>query len=264
MDICVLNSGSSGNSIYISSKGTSILIDAGLSYKQLSCRMTDANISPESISAVLITHSHSDHYSALARFLKLYPNLEVYANAETADAIDRLTAKETKNEGLPWTLFETGQKFNLGPFQITPFTVQHDTDDPVAFVISDGEKRIAVATDLGMVTKVVKYHLSDLDALVLEANYDPEMLQHSDRLPSTIQRIQSERGHLANYQAAELLSEIATPKMKYVFPAHISGECNTIDLAEMAFRLALKEAGLYGKTAIKPTYRDKISEFVTI
>lgn len=260
MNLCVLNSGSNGNSIYVESKGTSILVDAGLSYKQLSLRMADASIRPESISAILVTHDHTDHNSALPRFLKLFPELQIYANSGTADAIDR----SLKAEGLPWYLFENGQSFELGPFEITPFTVEHDAVDPVAFVISDGEKRIAIATDLGKVTRVVRHHLSDLDAVVLEANYDFDMLMHSGRPQSLIQRIHSEHGHLANDAAAELLVEIASPRMKYAFPAHLSGDCNTVDLAEAAFRLALKEAGLYGKIQIIPTYRDRISEFVTI
>ena len=265
MQICVLNSGSSGNCLFLSSGGTSILVDAGITYINIRKRLEAIGHSPAELSAVLVTHEHTDHCIALPMLCQKNPGLTLYANYETSRGVEDVLRKQIKPDcPLRWANFETGDTFEVGAFTVESFGIQHDTADPVAFVISDGSKRIGVATDFGYVTEVVKRHLSGCDALVIETNHDVDMLMESDRSWVLKQRIVGRNGHLSNEQAAELLAYAYSDRLRVVFPAHVSGDCNTPELAQHAVRIALRALKCEDRVRICPTYRDAASPLVEI
>lgn len=265
MTICVLNSGSSGNCIFISSGGTSILIDAGISCLQIRKRLKAIGRSLGEVSAVFLTHDHVDHCVGLPTLCRCNPNLTVYANYETSHAAERTVRKNMKpGETFPWANFETGDSFDVGGLSVETFGIQHDAADPVGYVVSDGATKVGVATDMGIVTEVVRRHLRGCDALIMEVNHDYEMLMQSDRSWWLKQRITGLNGHLSNEQASELLADVCTDCLKVVFPAHVSGDCNTLELATRAVRDTLRSLGRDTDVRISPTYRDAAGEVVEI
>ena len=265
MQICVLNSGSNGNCLFLSSGGTAVLVDAGITYLQIRKRLAAIGPAPSELSAVLVTHEHSDHCVGLPMLCEKNPALTLYANYETFRGVEDALRRQIKPEHpLRWANFETGDTFEVGTFSVETFGIQHDTADPVAYVVSDGKCRIGVATDLGCVTEVVKRHLSGCDALVLETNHDVDMLMESDRSWALKQRIRGRNGHLSNEQAAELLAYAYSDRLRVVFPAHVSGDCNTPDLAVRAVDIALRALKCRERVTICPTHRDGASDLVEL
>ncbi len=265
MQICVLNSGSSGNCVFISSHGTSILIDAGISSLQIRKRLEAIGHSPAELSAVLVTHEHIDHCLGLPMLCEKNPDLTLYANYETSRGSEDTLRKMLKpDHPLRWANFETGDSFDIGAFSVESFGIQHDTADPVGYVVSDGERRVGSATDLGCVTEVVRRRLAGCDALIIETNHDVDMLMESDRSWVLKQRIVGKNGHLSNEQAAELLAHAYSDRLRVVFPAHVSGDCNTPELAERAVRIALRALGCDNRVRICPTHRDAATPLVEI
>ena len=238
MEICVLASGSTGNCIYVAGGGTRLLIDAGLSLKETSARLAQLGLEITAIQAVLFTHDHSDHCQRADVFHRRHA-IPFYANEGTAAGIE-LTTKRTD---IRWTIFEAGSPFAVGALQIEPFSVPHDAADAVGFIITDGVARLGMATDFGIATTLIRRKLADCDALILETNHDVEMLKQSGRPWSLIQRILGRQGHLSNEDAAELLASVLGPRLRTLFLAHLSGECNTPALAERAIREVLQRAG---------------------
>lgn len=238
VEICVLASGSAGNCIYVAGGGTRLLIDAGLSLKETSARLAQLGLQMDAIHALLFTHDHADHCQRVDVFHRRHA-LPFYANEGTSRGIE-LT---TKCPDLSWQIFETGSPFAIGGLQVEPFSVPHDAADAVGFAISDGRTRLGIATDLGMATTLVRSKLADCDVLILETNHDVEMLRQSGRPWSLIQRILGRQGHLSNEDAAELLASVLGPRLRTVFLAHLSAECNTPLLAERAVRAVLQRAG---------------------
>ena len=255
---CVLASGSSGNCIYVASDETRILIDAGLSCREAGRRLNEAGVELESIHAVCVSHEHSDHVSGLA-VLQRRTLVPVYANAGTIEGVER----GGRAEGIDWRVFTTGHAFTIGDLEITPFSVPHDSYDPVGFVISCGSKTIGLATDMGMPTTLVRERLKGCGALVLESNHDVEMLKASSRPWSLKQRIAGRQGHLSNMKSGELVAEIAGSGLQVVFLAHMSADCNSSEVAANAMARALQDAG-HDHVEVKLTYPDRISEIVTL
>ncbi len=260
MEICVLNSGSNGNAVYLASGGTRILIDAGISLRLLRQRLGLIGCRAEELAAVLVSHEHIDHCRGLPGLSRSHPALQVFANESTAAGVE-LTARAAL--AAPWSIFETGADFTVGALHVQSFSVPHDTGDPVAYVVDDGTCRVGVATDLGTSTPVVRRHLRDCDALVIETNHDVEMLKQSGRPWSLVQRILGRQGHLSNEQAAALVEEVMTARLRAIFPAHLSDECNSPDCAMGALREMLQRRGCSG-IALLPTHRDGISEHLVL
>ena len=256
MEICVLNSGSNGNAIYIGSGATRLMIDAGIGVRILRQRLVGLGFDTGDLTAVLITHEHIDHCRGLPGLSRRHPAIRLYANESTAAGVELVTRSMPAS---PWHIFETGTAFTVGDLHVQSFAVPHDTGDPAAFVVDDGRHRIGVATDFGVTTPVVVRHLRDCDALVLEANHDVDMLRQSGRPWSLIQRILGRQGHLSNEQAAELLDAVMTDRLRAIFPAHLSEACNTIDNAMFVLRERLQKKGCAG-IALMPTHRDGASE----
>lgn len=258
MEICVLGSGSGGNSIYVASGATRVLIDVGLSVREIAARLSGLGRELSELTAVLFTHDHSDHCHAAAVLCRRQ-GVRLLANEGTAAGVERMV----KNLGTTFDIFETGGCFQVGELSFQPFNVPHDASDPVGFVISDGRIRLGVATDLGSVTTLVRHRLSDCDALVLECNHDVELVLQSKRPRSIQQRILGPHGHLCNEVAAELLAEVLSPRLKVVFPAHLSAECNTAALAEQLVRNVLTRAGR-GDVRVEMTHQDHATALVVL
>lgn len=242
-EIITLGSGSAGNAALIRSAGTTFLVDAGLSAKQLSIRLQTVGVSVEQLTGVLLTHEHHDHTSAL-KVLLGRNELPVYCNAMTARAL--------KDNGLShsnWKLFQTGSEFTLGDFTIRPFLVPHDAAEPVGFRISGSEGCLGVLTDLGHATHSIFDALRGVRALLIETNYDEQMLQQDTKRPWSVKtRISSRHGHLSNAAAGRVLTQLAAP-LSHVIIGHLSRDCNSPELAVSTIRQSLSEAG-YAETTM--------------
>lgn len=225
MKLCVLASGSRGNATYLESGGTRILIDAGLSGIELEKRLAVIGVDLTEIDAILVTHEHNDHIhgvGVLSRRLKI----PVYANPATFAA-----ASKTVNKLFSYNEFVTGGTFYYRNLEIHPFSVSHDTEDPVGFRISDGRVTFGYCTDTGKISRLMQHRLAGCQAIVLECNHDIEMLQNGTYPPYLKQRIRSNQGHLDNVTAAAFLQELAHVKLQHVVLAHLSEENNHPDIA---------------------------------
>lgn len=235
---CPLASGSKGNCIYVGTKNTKILIDAGISTKSIQTRLNEMNVDISEIQAILISHEHSDHIAGL-KVLALRHNIPIFANQLTAKAIcDYLKATPK------FKIFLTGEPFEFGDLEIHPFSVQHDAADPVAFTIRFGDIKIGVCTDLGFVTTLVAKQLEQCNLLYIEANHKPEMVHASSRPMIYKQRVLGRSGHLSNESCAELLSQIAHSDLKQIYLAHLSSECNCPNVALETITGALRAQGI--------------------
>ncbi len=252
--ICILASGSSGNCTYIASRTTPILVDAGLSAREIQKRLEGLAVPVSSIAAVCVSHEHADHTTGL-RILNQKHGVALYANNGTIEALHG----DEDLKSLPWHVFTTGQPFRVGDLVIEPFSVSHDALEPVGFVVSSGEARVAVVTDIGVATTLVRERLKRCHALVLESNHDERLLQLAERPEYLKQRIRGRQGHLSNERAGELLAEVAGPQLTHVFLAHLSEQCNNQDLARKTAEQHLARAG-HGRVKVCLTYPDHASE----
>ncbi len=255
---CVLASGSSANSIYLECADVRLLIDAGLSGKETTRRLAEIGVDIGEIDAVCVTHEHDDHRNAL-RILHQKHGAAVYANAGTIEALER----SPKTQGIAWQVFTTGQAFSIGDLVLEPFSVPHDSYDPVGFVVTNGQARLGVVTDMGMTTELIRERLRGCQALIVEANHDVEMLRNSSRPWSLKQRILGRQGHLSNDQAGELVAEVGCELLQCVLLAHLSDDCNRPEVAVHVVRTALDNGGL-GHVEVKLSYPDRISDIVTL
>lgn len=238
IEVTILGSGSAGNACLIRSENTTVLVDAGLSAKKLCERLSNAGTAPEHLDAILMTHEHGDHANALKVLCKKF-RLPLFANALTAEAIRYQHGVESQ-----WSIFSTGSSFTVGSLSIQSFSVPHDAADPVGYVLSTSTARFAVLTDLGMVTKSVLHHVRDVDALLIETNYDETLLEKDTKRPWSVkQRIASRHGHLSNRAAAELLRETAGTRLQIVMLGHLSQDCNSPECATKHIEESLRDIG---------------------
>ena len=224
LTIAALGSGSGGNAFVAAADREAVIIDLGFSRRELRSRMSRLGLAPEMLAGALLTHDHDDHVRGCRVFCDELA-LPLYASSGTAHYLRR-------RGKLPQRVveFEAGAHFCVGAFSVTAFPVPHDAEDPVGFVVEGGGCRVGFATDLGIVNAVVRRHLADCDALVLESNYDPDMLRRSDRSLMLKRRIAGRDGHLENSCAAAALAELVTPRTKLLLLAHVSRECNDPEL----------------------------------
>lgn len=230
---CPLASGSKGNCIYLGTEHTKILIDAGISGRAIKKKLEEIDVSIEEIDAVLVTHEHSDHIMGL-KVLANRLNIPIIANSETAKGIAGYLKSVPK-----FKIFATGESFEFGDLDIHPFTIQHDTPDPVAFTIKTDEYKMGFCTDLGFATTLVEQKLKNCDFLYLEANHTPSMVHASARPLIYKQRVLGRHGHLSNEDCAALVQKIIHDKLKKIYLAHLSEECNAPEAALATVRGAL-------------------------
>lgn len=253
MRFAVLGSGSKGNSAVVECGGTRLLIDAGLSAKQLKLRLGLLGIDPDSLAGILLTHEHGDHVRGLNIFLKQHP-LPVFATGQTAQVV-----RQAGLEGATWKTFETSQEVIIDEVVVKSFSIQHDAVDPVGYVIGHAARRFGFVSDVGHVTRSMTHSLSGLHGLFVEANYDAELLEADTKRPWSIkQRISSRHGHLSNEQVAELLCEIAHPQLGRVVLGHLSSDCNTPELILGRLRACLAAEG-HGHVALHCACQDEPS-----
>ena len=231
--LCSLGSGSRGNGTLVEMGGECILVDCGFSLKQAETRLLRAGLRPADLSAVLVTHEHSDHAGGVAPLAYKYA-LPVYASFGTL--------KSTKNN-LVGTAINVHNSFQIGPVKVQPVVVPHDAREPVQFVFEHAGVRLGVISDLGRITPYVIEHYQGCHGLLMESNYNPEMLLRGRYPESVKRRIASDLGHLSNIQAADFLSRVAHPGLRVVI-GHVSAENNHPDLLEevfQSFRSQVKE-----------------------
>ncbi len=235
---CPLASGSKGNCIYLGTSRTKILIDAGLGPRAVTERLATLGISLSDIEAILITHEHADHIKGLSG-LACKTGIPVFANGETAKAI-----LAELDETPKMRIFSTGETFEFGDLEIHPFSIQHDTLDPVAFTIQAEGHKVGICADLGCATTLVTRHLQNCDYLYVEANHQPSMVHACNRPMIYKQRVLGRQGHLSNQECADLIALVAHGGLKHIHLAHLSSECNHPDLALKIVQEKLDEIGL--------------------
>lgn len=239
--LTVLGSGSSGNCAVVSTGRTTLLIDAGLSAKQICVRLEAAGYSMDQIDGILLTHEHQDHTNGL-EVLSSKRQLALYATALTQET---LLGSLKFRKPPAWRLMNTGSAFEFQDLRIESFPVPHDAVDPVGFVIADEESRLGVLSDVGFVTNLIKDRLKAADSLFVEANYDTQLLEADTKRPwATKQRISSRHGHLSNDQAAELIESVAHPGLHHVVLGHLSDDCNDPSRAAQRIQESLHRVGV--------------------
>lgn len=229
MELASICSGSSGNCILVKSGDTNILVDVGISNKRVEEGLDFFETSPNEIDAILVTHEHSDHIKGIGVFLRAHP-VSVYATKGTIDEI--LNASSTGE--VDKELFEeidSDEEFFVGDLKINSISTSHDASDSVCYRFDDGEKSCAIVTDLGYYHDELVDSLQDLDAILVEANHNKEMLEVGPYPYPLKRRILSDEGHLSNEACGQLLSEIISDKMQYIILGHLSKDNNYPELA---------------------------------
>jgi len=239
VELFMLGSGSRGNSTLIRSHEAAILIDAGLSARQIALRMASGGHDPAALSAILVTHEHRDHIAGVGVFTRRYPTV-VMGNDAT------LTAAAPCLDGVPHETFTTGEEITVGPFTIRTFAIPHDAAAPVGMTIAVDGHTIGYATDLGHVPVPVLRALEGAELVILESNHDRDLLRTGPYPRFVKDRIASESGHLENGIAAGVAVHLAGHGTRRFILAHLSETNNTPARARTAVVDALQEAGIEG------------------
>ena len=236
----MLGSGSAGNSALIATDHCKILLDGGLSARQVVLRLEQCGVTPERLDGVLLTHEHGDHVCGLEVLCHKF-DLPIYCNRLTADALRSGGFSERCRN---WRLFATGAEFSICDITVHTFPVPHDAVDPLGFVFHGGSGSLGFITDLGYVTKLIVERLREVQTLVIETNHDEKLLQNDTHRPWPVkQRIQSRHGHLSNTAAAGVIEELLPGKIERVVLGHLSRDCNTPALALSTVRASLEKYG---------------------
>ena len=258
---CSLYSGSSGNSLFIETQNTKLLIDAGVSSKKIETALNDINIDPSTLDGILVTHEHIDHVQGLGTLSKKF-DLPVFVNQETLDAMpkqkDKISEKNVKT-------FKISDKFEIGDLEIKPFSIPHDATNPCGFNIWKNNKKISIATDIGHMTNPILKSLEESLFIMLEANYDPEVLRCSP-YPFTLKsRIAGPTGHLPNEMAGKTISHLLKSGLKNAMLGHLSKQSN---FPELAYKTVVDEliSNNYNEDCISLSVasRDNHSKIITI
>ncbi|HSU57196.1 MAG TPA: MBL fold metallo-hydrolase [Candidatus Dormibacteraeota bacterium] len=224
--LTILGSGSAGNCAYLETDEARILIDAGFSFRQIRKRLESIGRAPENLTGILITHEHSDHIQGLGAMSEKL-RIPVYCNRDTKDALEYQLQAQVNCR-----LFTTGGTFEVGDVVVETFTVPHDAQDPVGFLLRTLAGNIGVLTDLGHTTRLVIERVRAANVLVIEANHDVKLLQDCPHRPWSLkQRILSRHGHLSNEAAADAVEEIMSSDLSHLYLGHLSRECNRPDMA---------------------------------
>ncbi len=238
--LTILGSGSAGNSALVATDHCKLLIDGGLSARQLTLRLEQCGVLPQQLDGVLLTHEHGDHICGLQVFCRKF-DVPLYCNRLTADAL-RCSGQLAEHRN--WRIFATGSEFSVCDITVQSFPVPHDAVDPLGFVFHAGTGALGFITDLGYVTKMIVERLRQAQTLVIETNHDEKLLQNDPHRPWPVkQRIQSRHGHLSNAAAAGVIEELLSGKIERVVLGHLSRDCNTPGLALDAVRATLAKHG---------------------
>lgn len=235
--LCVLSSSSAGNATFLASGRTRILIDAGLSRKEITRRLGLIGEDPANLDAILVTHEHTDHISGLPLIARAH-KVPVYLSHLTAPAI-------------PWgdasprlELFSAGTGFSIGDIQVASFTIPHDAADPVGFCFQVRDMKIGLVTDLGYLPDSVRFHIRDCHLLVLESNHDLEMLKVGPYPWHVKQRVMSRMGHLSNESVSDFIHEELSGSTQTLVLSHLSEHNNHPEIVRLVAGQALERRGL--------------------
>ncbi len=257
MRFSVLASGSGGNACYVETDHSKILIDAGLSARELGRRLDSIRVKAEDLDALLITHEHMDHIRGAGPLSRQF-DIPVYINHSTL----KKGIRSLGNLSRPVT-FQTGQTISINDLFIETFTKCHDAADPMGVVISSDGIRLGVVTDLGRSTGLVEDRLKGCRALIIEFNHDRRMLEQGPYPLELQRRIKGPDGHLSNKQAGELLKATCHEGLCLVIPAHISGENNLPEKALQEAKKVLARHG-QGKTRVMMSHQDSPTEIMSL
>ncbi|MEO8344339.1 MAG: MBL fold metallo-hydrolase [Betaproteobacteria bacterium] len=233
MRFASIGSGSEGNGLVVEAGATRVMIDCGFGVRDTAARLSRIGVAPDSLDAILVTHEHSDHVGGVPAFASRH-GIPVWLTFGTLTTVGERFANVAQVYG-----FDSHDRFAVGDLEILPFPVPHDAREPVQFVVTDGEWKLGVLTDLGMSTPYVEASLTRCDALVLECNHDLDLLEASDYPRALKDRISGRLGHLHNEGAAALLSALDNSRLQHIVAAHLSKQNNTPDRAGAALAQAL-------------------------
>lgn len=237
MRLCSIASGSSGNCIYVGSEATHLLVDVGISGKRTECGLSSLGVTGRDLDGILITHEHADHISGLGVLARKY-EVPIYATPGTIEAI-RSCGNLGKIDSSLFHEVKADQKMVIKDLTINPMRISHDAAEPVAYRIAYGSKKVGICTDLGVYNDYTVECLKGMDALLIEANHDVNMLQVGPYPYYLKQRILGERGHLSNENSGRLLSRILHDKLQTIILGHLSKENNLPELAYEAVRMEI-------------------------
>lgn len=242
-----IGSGSCGNCYYLGTGDYGILIDAGIPSKAIRMALKKENIPFESVCAIFVTHDHADHIKSLG-VISSKANIPVYATKEVHKGITQNYCTTKPIDPMYVRYIEKEEKITFRDFEITPFEVPHDGSDNVGYFIEAGDKKFCIATDLGEITDIVSSYIDQANYLVLESNYEEQMLAMG-RYPQFLKvRVAGPRGHLSNQVTARYLASHFNEHLKYIWLCHLSEENNH---PELAFKAVTMEFSQYGIIAGK-------------
>lgn len=237
MRLCSIASGSSGNCIYVGSEATHLLVDVGISGKKTEAGLNSLGLKPSDLDGILITHEHADHINGLGVLSRKY-GIPIYATPGTIEAILTCSNVGKIDESL-FHEVKADQKIIIKDLGVNPMRISHDAAEPVAYRISYGSKKVGICTDLGVYNDYTVECLKGMDAVLLEANHDVNMLQVGPYPYYLKQRILGDRGHLSNENSGRLLSRILHDKLQAIILGHLSKENNLPELAYEAVRMEI-------------------------
>ncbi len=261
MRLIVLGSGSSGNTLYVESGETRVLIDVGLSARETARRMSDVGIDPSRLDAIVVTHEHSDHVKGV-RVMSKTAGVPVFVSGATRA---ELPFKEG-DDGVLWgEMISSSQPFRIGSLDFHPFTIPHDGVDTFAFTVESSGVKVGVVTDLGYITRLVSERLRGSDLIVIESNHDRDMLKVGPYPWPLKQRIASSSGHLSNDETARWMREDFDGRAQYLVLAHLSSKCNHPELARLSALQALDSHGTLffpnAESRVKIAYQNHPTEW---
>lgn len=250
-----------GNCLFVESNNTKILIDAGVSLKKIETGLESIGISPSSLDGILVTHEHSDHIHSLGSLSKKF-DLPVFANQETFDAMPKQTDKiSDKNINK----FNVTESFNINDIEITPFAIPHDAANPCGFNICCNEDKISIATDIGHMNNDILKHLEGSKFVLLESNYDTEVLKCSKYPYLLKKRIAGPNGHLSNEMASKVINYLLHGNLETAMLGHLSKESNFPELAYQTVVDELIHSGTdVSKLNLSVASRDKVGSLIHI
>ena len=243
MRAIILGSGSKGNSTLLIGNNRKILIDVGFSYPKMTALLSEYNLVPSDIDAVLITHTHKDHIGGLSTFIKKNM-IPVYTNIVMQDELSKTISEEVMKIN--------DDNFEIGEFKIETIHTSHDAPGSVGFIIREGDSSLVYVTDTGYINSTYLERLKNKDIYIFESNHDINMLMTGPYPYILKQRVVSDKGHLSNEQSGNYLKEIIGDKTRRIVLAHLSETNNTPEIALKTVKTILNE-----KILIETAYQDK-------
>lgn len=265
MRLVSIASGSSGNCIYVGSDQTHILVDAGISNKRIEQGLNEIGLKGTEIDGIVITHEHSDHTKGLGVLARRY-GVPIYGTKETLEEIREMKQLGVFSSELLKPILPDVD-FMIGDLTVKPFSINHDAANPVAYRIQHERRSVAVATDMGHFNQYIIDHLQGLDALLLEANHDVNMLQTGPYPYYLKRRILSDHGHLSNENCGRLINCLLHDNLKKILLGHLSKENNYEELAYETVKLEINQGGTpYAASdfSIEVAKRDGMSGIVNL